>query len=178
MIEQRRLCARAAGRGSDRACGLVEHRNRRPADPAARSARYHSRCSRHSLPGESSGRPPESAAPRPSACPCGTAADAPPRTHRAPTPRHNCSASQHPPHCRGRSSRNCESFSRTIDFVRQSRLAAILGKQRQRLRPIDLLVQHLDRFPPRELLRGVDLAEVSTCRCTTRPPARACSPPR
>jgi hypothetical protein len=44
--------------------------------------------------------------------------------------------------------------------VRQSLRAAVLGKQRQRLRPIGLLVQHLDRPTPRKFLRVVDLAEV------------------
>ena len=47
-------------------------------------------------------------------------------------------------------------------LIRQHTLAAILGKQqvRARRRPRPTIVQHLDRFAPGELLRGVDLAQI------------------
>ena len=44
--------------------------------------------------------------------------------------------------------------------VRQNPFTAVFGKQRQRLGPIGLFVQHLDRPAPRQFLRVVDLAEV------------------
>ena len=44
--------------------------------------------------------------------------------------------------------------------VRHNLRTAVLGKQRQRLRPVGLLVQHLDRPPPSQFLRVVDLAEM------------------
>src|SRR5208337_2892072 len=44
--------------------------------------------------------------------------------------------------------------------VRHNPFAAILGKQRQRLRSIDLLVHHLDRSAPSQCLRVVDLAQM------------------
>ena len=44
--------------------------------------------------------------------------------------------------------------------VRHHRFATILGKQRERSPHLRRLVQHLDRFTPRELLRGVDLPQI------------------
>ena len=44
--------------------------------------------------------------------------------------------------------------------VRHDPFAAVFGKQRQRLRPVGLFVQHLNRPAPRQLLRVVDLAEM------------------
>src|SRR5271167_1871332 len=44
--------------------------------------------------------------------------------------------------------------------VRQNPFAAILRKQRQCLRPIVPVLQHLDRLAPSQFLRAVDLAEI------------------
>jgi hypothetical protein len=44
--------------------------------------------------------------------------------------------------------------------VRQNLRAAVFGKQRQGRRSIGRFVHHLDRPPPRQFLRVVDLAEV------------------
>jgi hypothetical protein len=55
--------------------------------------------------------------------------------------------------------------------VRQRPRAAVFGKQRQSLRPIDFFVQHIDRPAPRQFLRVVDLAEVKNMLLND-PPAR------
>ena len=73
---------------------------------------------------------------------------------------HSESASQQAPHCRGRHSRNCDSFSRTIESSGKIPSQRSSGKQRQSLRPIGRFVEHLDRTAPRQLLGIVDLAEV------------------
>jgi len=44
--------------------------------------------------------------------------------------------------------------------IRQQPFAAILGKQRQRPRPLGAVLEDVDRAPPGQLLRAVDLAKV------------------
>ncbi len=72
--------------------------------------------------------PPAPTAPDRSACLCAMGASRSPQNSSSPSCCHSFNASQQAPHCRGRSSRNCASFRRTIDVVRDHPFATILGK--------------------------------------------------
>jgi hypothetical protein len=56
------------------------------------------------------------------------------------------------------------------DIAIQRRRRTILRKQRDLFAGLPALIERLDRLAPCGALAVIDLAQISTCRCTVRPP--------
>ncbi len=100
----------------------------------------------------------------PTCPPCGSGPSRRAQNRSSASSRHRFTASQHPPHCRGRHSRSSESFSRTTAASGQHPHAAVFREQRQRARRRRSFLKDGDRLRQASSCRSVDLAQVQRQR--------------